>query len=49
MLRIYCQKAVTPNTNSIIVNGAQSNSGLLNKSLCSQGLLDPFEEKKGGA
>jgi hypothetical protein len=49
VLRIYCQKAVTPNTDSIAVNGAQSSSGLLNRSLCSQGLPDPSVEKRGRA
>ncbi len=49
MLRIYCQKAVTPNTDSIAVNRTQSSSGLLNRSLCSQGLADPSVEKRGGA
>ncbi len=48
MLRIYCQKAVTPNTDSIAVNGVPS-SGLLNRSLFSQGLPDPSVEKSGGA
>jgi hypothetical protein len=49
VLRIYCQKAVTPNTDSIAVDGAQSCSGLLNRSLCSKGLADPSVEKRGGA
>jgi hypothetical protein len=49
MLRIYCQKAVTPNTDSIVVNGVQSSNGLLNRSLCSQGLPDPSVEKRGRA
>jgi hypothetical protein len=49
VLRISCQKAVTPNTDSISVNGAQSSSGLVNRSFCSQGLPDPSVEKRGGA
>jgi hypothetical protein len=40
VLRIYCQKVITSNTDSIVVNGTQSSNGLLNRSLCSQGLLD---------
>jgi hypothetical protein len=49
VLRIYCRTVGTPNTDSIAMNGAQSSNGLFNRSLCSQGLLDPSMEKRGGA
>jgi hypothetical protein len=40
VLRIYYQKAVTPNTNSIAVNEVRSSSGLLNRFLDAPQELD---------